>query len=202
MNPFKVHLIDRDEHIPPFPTSPIITAVGNTSKGQAQLSAANGNPSRLSYRLSEEELLQHLKSLPTTSMASTDSDLSELMAAVTEEGIPVAIPSPAFNPPQQQHQSEYPPRQAEEEQDSVVQSYRLEVPKQRTKKSPQLPTESTDMLSLTATEEDQDQAEATKTISPTASVHQNENPLNYVAALRLRQEQGRRSSRDLFEEPN
>jgi len=150
-------------------------AVGNNFKGQAQVSAANGTRApRQNYRPSEEELVQQLKALPTTSMASSDSDVSDLMVVSPE-----LIPSTGLLPPTNS------PQQADE---PLFEELRL--PRQRGLTQ----TESMDIPSTA----DQDQVEATK--RKQTSVPPNESPLNYVAALRRRTEGGRRSSRDLFED--
>ena len=115
-------------------------------------------------------------------MERLDSDLSNVMVLSPELSPSMGV-LPPTNSPQQLE---------------IFPIEELRLPRRR-KHTPTEPTEqmvSTDFTQMDA----QVRAEATKKM-PT-SVLPNENPLNYVAALRLRKECGRRSSRDLFEDLN
>ena len=156
----------------------------NTLRTEMAAAAANGNRARRqSYQPSEEELAQYLKALPTTSMASSDSDLSDL-TAVSPELKPSTGLLPPTNSPQQTHDGP----QFEE----------LRLPRQPDRTQ----TESTEQMESMDSRSTADQAQAEVTKRTQTSVPPNESPLNYVAALRRRTEGGRRSSRDLFEDLN
>jgi len=174
-------------------------------KGQAQVLAANGTHTRRrNYHLNEDEHLQRLKAYPTTSISSTDSELSDLMALPTE--------ILQTTPPRVQQTEDY--RSEDESTEALLSTEESTAyPESTTSMDSATTMESTDsattaesMASTASTEvtptrtEDPDQAEAKKKSTTQISPRPKENPLNYVAALRIRQERGRHKSPDLFEE--
>lgn len=173
---------------------------GNTLlKGQAQVSAANETRTRRrNYPPNEDERLQYLKAHPTTSISSTYSDLSDLMALPTE-----ILQTTPHHPQAEDRRNE------EDDPTEALQSTESES---TTSTESATTTESTDSAttvgSMASTEsmatptrtDVQDRAEATRKSTTQISPPPDADPLNYVAALRIRQERGRHRSPDLFEE--
>jgi len=133
-----------------------------------------------------------------------DNDLSDLMALPTE-----ILQS---TPPQAQQTED---KSSEDEPMALLLSMEESTayPESTTSMDSATTTESTDSAttaestaSTASTEvtptqtDDLAQAEAKKKSTTSTSPLPNENPLSYVAALRIRQERGRHTSPDLFEE--
>lgn len=128
-------------------------------------------------RLPEENLAQMLKALPTTSTDSSVGDwLSDTtLVSPTEERFPEVPPPTPAKPSTQVKamQMELVISAAMGAMDTILEADRARDAA-LDKRGKQVPPEKT-------------------------AARPSENPLNYVAALRLRQEHGRRKSRDLFE---
>jgi hypothetical protein len=169
-----------------------LTSVGNNFKGPAQTSTANDYRFRLQSLRNGEYRLHPLDVLPTSPTKSMESwpngNLS--MESMDE----VLNSTPAKSPSQQMilHPSPERKRHAMEVVLSVAQMESMDT---------------TRMEMETATVEEVQEARAiqalqqvmTKTMA-LVEVPKGELPLNYVAALRLRQGKLRRRSRDLFAE--
>ena len=110
-------------------------------------------------------------------MASSDSGILEELLVLTEQ--PDTLPRPSS--PQQMEAPDQPPTESTELMESMVITG-TEVMEEKVEEIPM-----------------DDRARKRMTMK-ILSIQPDGNPLNYVAALRIRQDRGRRSSRDLFEQ--